>query len=172
MADYDNTNRYLGKKFPKRWSVEQRFFASWSQDKNGCWNWLGHLSPRGYGRIKAGDRMIRAHRYSWMTENGRDIPEGMVVCHSCDNPKCVNPAHLFIGTVADNVADCVAKGRHAKGDRLAHPRAKGEKNGNSRLLANEVAEIRADTRPQRVIAKQFGVTQAAISKIKRGEMWK
>ena len=171
MADYDNTNRYLGKKFPKRWTAEQRFFASWAQDESGCWNWLGSLATAGYGRIKAGNKMVRAHRYSWMAANGRDIPVGMVVCHSCDNRRCVNPAHLFIGTVADNVADCVSKGRHARGERLAHPRARGEKNGNSRLTLEQVNSIKADGRPQRVIAAEHGVSQAAIWGIKSGRIW-
>jgi len=171
VADYDNTNRYLGKKFPKRWTAEQRFFASWAQDENGCWNWLGSLSPRGYGRIKVGDKNYRSHRYSWATENGRQIPDGMVVCHACDNPKCVNPTHLFIGTMADNVADCVRKGRHARGERLAHPRARGEKNGNSRLTEQQVNRIKSDGRPQRVIAAEFGVSQTAIWAIKNGRMW-
>jgi hypothetical protein len=84
----------------------------------------------------------------------------------------VNPNHLFLGSTADNVADCVSKGRQARGDKLAHPRANGEKNGNSRLTAEQVNAIRSDERPQRTIASQFGVSQALISKIKRGEMWK
>lgn len=164
---------YLGKRFPKKWTAQQRFFASCTYDeKTECWDWLGSLSPRGYGRIRVAGKNIRAHRYSWILKHGRDIPEGMVVCHKCDNPKCVNPDHLFLGTIADNVADCVSKGRHARGEKLAHPRAKGEKNGNSRLTANQVDAIRSDQRPQRTIASQFGVSQALISKIKRGEMWK
>ena len=163
---------YLGKKFPKKWTAEQRFFASWKVGKGGCWNWLGNLSPFGYGRIKVEQKTIRAHRYSWMLKNKKPIPNGMSVCHLCDNPRCVNPDHLFIGNASDNSADCVKKGRQARGEKLAHPRPKGENNGNSRLTAVQVERIRLDARPQRTIAKDFGVSQPLISKIKRGEMWK
>jgi hypothetical protein len=163
---------YPGKKFSKKLTSEQRFSASWEMDKNGCWNWLGSLSPSGYGRITAMGKKLRAHRYSWMLTSEHDIPAGMVVCHSCDNRKCVNPDHLFLGTVADNVADCVSKGRHARGEKLSHPRAAGEKNGNSRLTVRQVNAIRADERSQRKIATRFGVSQPLISKIKRGEIWK
>ena len=163
---------YLGKRFPKSWTVQQRFSASWELGNNGCWNWLGNLSPNGYGRIKFNGKIVRSHRFSWMQKNAQDIPNGMVVCHSCDNPTCVNPEHLFLGTVADNVADCVRKGRHARGERLSHPRASGENNGNSRLTLEQVNIIKSDIRTQRAIASKFGVSQALISKIKRGEMWK
>lgn len=163
--------QYLGKRFPKNLLPSIRFTMSWEPDVAGCWNWQGKLSPGGYGRIGVDGKTLRAHRYSWMLTNG-DIPEGMVVCHSCDNPRCVNPTHLFLGSIADNVADCVGKGRNARGEKLAHPRARGEHNGNSRLTAQQVNAIISDERSQRVIARQFGVSQAAISKIKRGEMWK
>jgi DNA invertase Pin-like site-specific DNA recombinase len=80
--------------------------------------------------------------------------------------------HLFLGTHQENEDDKVRKGRQARGERLSHPRAKGEANGNAKLTIQAVQEIRAATLPQRAVAKAYGVTQALVSKIQRGEIWK
>lgn len=92
--------------------LEVRF---WSHvDKRGpdeCWPWLGGNTD-GYGYIRRGPDKLRVTRLSWEIANGRAFPEGLVACHSCDNPPCVNPNHIWAGTYSDNMRDMVAKGRH------------------------------------------------------------
>lgn len=110
--------------------------------------------------MKVANCQIGAHRISWEIHRG-PIPEGMSVCHHCDVPTCVNPEHLFIGTHADNMSDMKRKGRQAR----------GEHQGLARLTRKQVLAIREDPRSQTAIAKDYGVHQPHISKIKRREIW-
>jgi hypothetical protein len=85
-------------------------------DGNGCRRWTGHLTPKGYGCFKLGRyRTLSAHRVSWVVANGRQIPEGLLIRHACDNPACVEPDHLELGTYRDNVHDKIARGRFRNG---------------------------------------------------------
>lgn len=94
-----------------RLSATEKFWRQVNK-ATGCWLWMGYLSPQGYGVFKLGESRCRAHRYAWILTHG-DIPEGRLVCHHCDNPTCVNPSHLFLGSHKDNIRDAISKGRMA-----------------------------------------------------------
>jgi hypothetical protein len=146
------------------------------------------------GAGRKGEGVLKAHRVAWTLTHG-EIPEGQSVCHSCDNPPCCNPDHLFLGTPADNAADMVRKGRTASGDRngsrthparvprgdrhhsRTHPEAlpRGEKHPNAKITREQVAQIRAALGAgvfQEEIASRFGISQTMVSKIKRGLSWR
>lgn len=151
-------------------------------DKRGddeCWPWIGTIGKNrgGYGLFKMTDgKQRKAHRMMYELEIG-PIPAGRLVCHKCDNPPCVNPAHLFVGTPADNVADMMAKGRNLSG-MTVHPdrAAKGEKNGVSLFTSDEIREIRrafaAREKKQRELAMIYDTTQSYISAIVRRRPWR
>ena len=129
----------------------------------GCWVWMANRGLKGYGYTCDNGKTRTAHRTSYDTFVG-PIPEGMHVLHRCDNPPCVNPEHLFLGSNTDNNNDKVAKGR-ARG-------AMGERNTKAKLTWAQVEAIRADPRSQSTIGRAYGVTQSAVSAIKRGATWK
>lgn len=135
-----------------------------SINKSGaCWHWTGTLDKDGYGTVKLrGRRVEKAHRLAYRLANG-DVPDGMMVCHTCDNPKCCNPSHLFIGTAQNNKSDCVEKGRHVKG-RGVYWKAK--------LSEDDVRAIRADTRTSYQVADQYHVSAVLIQQIRKRNVWK
>jgi hypothetical protein len=106
--------------------LEERFFAK-VQKTDGCWLWTASLNKAGYGQIYAEGRPQHASRISWRIHNGA-IPAGLHVCHHCDNPRCVRPDHLFLGTRSDNMQDMLAKGRNGA---ITHPEklARGSRHG-------------------------------------------
>ncbi len=150
--------------------VEDRF---WSKVRigDGCWEWITPTAnDRGRGRFYMGPGrgQARAHRASWELANGRPVPPGMVVCHHCDNPRCVRPWHLFIGTQADNLADMLAKGRHGRTS------ARGSANPKAILSAADVLTIRrrrASGETCVSIARDLGVSRATVSHIVTGRNW-
>lgn len=145
--------------WPKRFSAKVR-----SGGPDECWLWLASKLPSGYGFFGWRGRVRLAHRVAWELDTGQEPPPWLCVCHRCDNPACVNPAHLFLGTKADNAADRDAKGRQA--------RQRGETNGKAKLTEAQVLAIRAAPGLLREIASDFGVTQQVISQIKRREIWR
>jgi hypothetical protein len=134
--------------------------------ETGCWVWAGIRKPhtaRTYAFVKIGDARWLAHRLSYATFTG-PIPPGMFVCHHCDNPPCVNPAHLFLGTSEENTADRHRKGRDAR----------GERQGPAKLNEEKVREIRAllaKGEKQRDVARRFGVSQRAVQFIHSRRHW-
>jgi len=141
-------------------------------DKSGgpdsCWPWIaGKVGGTGYGKIQgeggASGPHLRAHRVSWELSNG-PVPDGKRVLHRCDNPPCCNPAHLFLGTDADNQHDMRAKGRFV-------PKM-GEQHYYAKLNEHQVQEIRRDPRTLREIAADYGLGQNSVSQIKRRITWK
>lgn len=132
-----------------------------------CWVCTSYKHTQGYGlfKVKGEHGYIHkgAHRISYEIKYG-SIPESIKVCHHCDNPPCVNPEHLFLGTQKDNMMDAAKKERLGK--------AKGSKNGYSKLTEAQVIVILGDTRFHKQIAKDYNVTRSVISGIKRGYSWK
>jgi hypothetical protein len=139
----------------------ERFASKITIDNDtGCWLWNGFIDKNGYGRIVDGSpsngwKNVRAHRYSYSLFNGA-IPSGGIVCHACDNPSCVNPAHLWIGTHKQNTDDMLSKKRWKK------PRL------HFKLSENDVEKIRSDTRTHMSIANDYGIAQSTVTRIKNG----
>jgi hypothetical protein len=125
-----------------------------------CWPWPGAKNQAGYGQINRQGHQL-AHRGAWAAVNG-PIPEGMVICHRCDNPPCYRPSHLFLGTHADNIADRVAKGRSF---------TRGAQDGRIKLTDEQVAAIRAERAAGSLlpdIAHRYGVSKTLVGLIVRG----
>lgn len=143
----------------KFWTKVDKSFG-----QDGCWIWNGYRDKKGYGRFSGeGKRTTLAHRFSFSIANG--MQPSMNVLHRCDNTSCVNPAHLFLGTHADNMIDKVQKNRQTK----------GEDNGGAKLTTEDIYEIRrqrASGRFFRSIALDFGVTESNIRAIIHGRSWR
>ncbi len=153
----------------------ERFWEKVNKEtQNGCWEWIAG-TRQGYGAIKELSGFITdAHRVSFKMHFG-EIPKGMVICHKCDNRKCVNPSHLFLGTHADNVADKVAKGRQPKGMKPKLPFKPGQANISSKLTETQVKEILTrykDGERQANLMRYFGVSRQTICNIVNGKRWK
>ena len=145
-------------------SVIDRFHEKWLENpQTGCWEWRLARNDCGYGVMKVGYKMMKAHRVSYALTHGR-FDNDFFVCHDCDNPGCVNPHHLFLGTPADNSADMKAKGRQAR----------GTTHGNSKLTEADIPAIMAQHATGadlRSIALDFGVSKSTIHNVTRGESW-
>lgn len=128
-----------------------------------CWPYTGRLS-RGYGVIDFDGRPVFAHRLVYEIGHGKQ-PGDLHVCHSCDNPRCCNPGHLWLGTAKDNAQDMLAKGR------ARHVTRRGEQSHYSKLTERDVLAIRASDEKTKVLATRFGVTTAQILNIKRRRHW-
>lgn len=162
--------------------VVERFWAKVAQGgPDECWEWQGGKDPDGYGQLKSDGQTIRAHRLALELAQGSPVSADVLVCHHCDNPGCVNPAHLFTGDAAANAADMVSKGRQARGERHGtrlHPETlcRGERNGGGgKLTEAQVREIRRRHQhgtTQVALAAEYGVTQSLVSAIIRRASWR
>lgn len=151
--------------------VEERF---WDKvDTSGdCWLWMGARQVSGHGVLGIrGSKLGRAHRVSYELCIG-PIPPGMSVCHRCDNPPCVRPDHLFLGSQADNIADMKAKGRAGHANYPGKNR--GSKHGMSRFTETQVADMKARMRagePRKTIMSEYQIGDALLSMIATGKRW-
>ena len=143
-----------------------RFWSKVAKRGDGdCWLWVASRTNSGYGRFRYQDKMQSAHRFAYRYLVG-PIPDGMYVCHCCDNKLCVNPDHLFLGTAVDNVHDMDAKGRRANRKGIAHSMAK--------LTEVDVLEIRrrvAFGETQATVAKDYRISESSISFIVKRQRW-
>ena len=143
--------------------TQDRFWSKVNIPDNldDCWEWSTG-TRNGYGAYWLDGRYCSAHRVSWELFHHETIPEGMCVCHHCDNKLCVNPDHLFLGTIADNMTDKIMKGRHYR----------GEAHWKSKLTQDQVLEIRSRKgQTQQSLADDFGVSQQQIYRILSRRSW-
>jgi predicted ribonuclease toxin of YeeF-YezG toxin-antitoxin module len=168
----------------RRRPLVERFWSN--VDRSGgdkaCWIWTAGKSGDGYGGFRVGKIQTTAHRYAWILTNG-PVPDGLFVCHDCpggDNPACVNPAHMFLGTNGDNQRDASAKGMLSHGDdhnsrRNPESLKRGEENKQSKLTAEQVRSIRTEyasgTTTQDELARKYHVVRNAIWMIVKRKTW-
>ncbi len=162
-------------------SHDCRFLHYTQQRGDGCWNWTGFIGPQGYGSlfvevVNGRRKNVLAHRYA-LTRSGVEIPPGRLVMHTCDNRKCVNPAHLKIGTWGDNNRDRSLKGRSGSRvyseDELVKYRLRfrGEGNTAAKLTEDQVRAIRIDPRGCTTVGRAYGVSKAMVLRIRSRRAW-
>ncbi len=132
---------------------------------NNCWNWTGCILNDGYGQVRMNMKKYRTHRLAYQLTYG-SIPDELLVLHTCDNPKCCNPNHLWVGTVQDNSDDMKNKNRQVKGEDMF----------SSKLTSKDVIEIRrlyaTGTVSQRDLGRMYGVYHSTIGRILHGVIWR
>ena len=134
---------------------------------NCCWEWTAGLTSNGYGQFFYNNIHINAHRFAWEYFYGT-IPNDKIICHHCDNRKCCNPSHLFLGTNKDNTQDMINK------NKLKGGWAPGSEHANTNLTEEDVIQIKQMLQNgiyQKDIADHFGITQTSVSRIKLGKTW-
>lgn len=153
----------------KNGTLEERFwkFVVKGESVNDCWEWVGSKSARRYGHLGKGQKLLKAHRYSWELHNNQQVPDGMSICHKCDNPECTNPLHLFVGTHQENMDDMMAKGRR--------PPITGTRQWKCRFTEEQVIDIRSmhtDGHSRKEICDKYNANSSIIGKIVNGKLWR
>lgn len=150
---------------------EERFYEKVIPvPESGCWLWTAAADDKGYGRFQLGSGRrgtVLSHRFAYELRNG-PIPAGLNALHKCDTPSCVNPDHIFLGTLQDNVRDMDRKGRR---NNPMPKTQRGSAHYAARFTDQQVREIRRDARRVCVIAREYGVGHGSISTIKSGKSW-
>lgn len=154
----------IGSRRPVKLTTLQRFERKWIPEPfSGCHLWIAGCHAKGYGTFHVGGgKDVKAHRLAWEISNG-PIPIGMCVCHKCDTPPCVNPEHLFLGTITDNNHDCDRKGRR--------PHFNGERIGTSKLCVDDIITIRTSPLGCWRLANKMGISKSVIKSIRTRASW-
>ncbi len=159
--------RHMNAKGNTHGSIAIRFWRKVNKGPvNECWEWIGGLDHRGYGKMgegPAGGKTLAVHRVSYELHFG-PIPEGQLVCHRCDNRRCVNPAHFFLGTQKDNMQDCKNKDRH-------HAKSRHYKSKITTEISQRVLELRKAGMSHEKISKEIGTCRQSVSNILSGNHW-
>lgn len=151
---------------PKGTPDRERLERYGKRTPSGCIEWSGARNQSGYGKYQQNGKTRPAHRVAWEVHNRRSIPVGMQVCHRCDNPPCINPEHLFVGTGADNARDCVAKGRKFH--------TIGERHGMAKLTDSDIRVIRSRLNKGAsypTIAGEFAISTTTVWRIANDHSW-
>lgn len=138
-------------------------------DENGCHNWKGYIQPNGYGRFRVAGVSLAAHRAAYVVSRGF-IPDGADICHACDNRRCLNPEHLFVGSRQENMLDCKLKGRlsiQQDPSRIL----RGDRHKNRKLSSDQVAEIRASTDNAYQVAERYRISPSHVWRLRSNQQW-
>lgn len=156
---------------------DERRFWSKVERGDGCWLWTGGVDKNGYGVMQVQGKVQRATRLSWYFAHGEFPPAHLYACHSCDTPPCVNPAHLWLGTNDENMADCTAKGRRPSGDRngthtTPESVRRGDAHGSVKITFEQVQQLRAEYErgvPSSQLARRYGLSHGYVNRLVRGD---
>lgn len=146
--------------------IKERLFSFINMNSNGCWDWIGAKNKKGYGCLSYKNKTTIAHRLSYLLFIG-EIPKDLHVLHRCDNPKCINPNHLFLGTDLDNSNDKISKGRFVC--------SYGKDNGNSKLTDEQVVDIKIKIKKGlsfASISRTYEVSETTIAYIAKNKSWR
>lgn len=156
------TGSPTGLKINRRSTLKEAFDNGYAVAGSGCWLWCASVNPTGYGVLTYRRKRYLAHRVSHMLSHG-PIRRGMQVNHKCDVPRCVNPAHLYLGTQKQNIADMLKRGRTYRKGESAH--------GIRKLSTKDVLAIRSRKEKPHVVASIYGVSYQTINDVRSGRSW-